>query len=163
MSARQMNRLLDIALFAGSVAAIGTGLLLLIEFHMGSGARATEFAGLSKAFWRNAHRFVALLLLPGLALHLWLHRRYIKHLLERLRERQPARLRRALWGQTLLLATALVVSVSGFAAWTALPYWMPTLRDPRHACIDIHNVAGLLLLVGLAHHIHRRWKSLVAG
>lgn len=138
-------------LLAATFLILGSGLFMFIAFHIGPGSVATEFAGISKNAWRDAHRIAAVLWMALIALHLYRH----TGVLQRLVTRFP---RRA--GQLLLLTLGGVVSITGLAAWCVLPHGVPSLAETRHAWIDVHNIAGLALLIGTIHHLGHRWRLL---
>lgn len=141
---------LNHALLAAAILAMTSGLVLFTQFHVGPGAHATVFAGVSKCAWRNVHSVAGILFALLLTYHLYLHAGVLKRLFTRVPRR---------WRQLLLLVLSCAVCLTGLAAWIALPHGVPALAHARHACIDVHNITGLLLLAGTVQHIRRRWHA----
>jgi len=160
MSKRELNYAVNVTLFLFGVAVLATGLVLFFEFHVGHGSRATEFAGLSKQWWRNMHRSAALVAFPGMLAHVWLHWTCIRGMLRGFARDAAAAIRHRLLHQGPLLVLSLIVPLTGFVAWMAFPHHIEAMRHTRHTWIDVHNIAGLALLIGLSVHIGHRWKKL---
>lgn len=163
MSKREPNHVVNIALFVSGLTVLASGLVLFFEFHVGHGACATAFAGWSKSCWRNIHRTAALIMFPTTVAHLWLHWPCVRGMLRGFRRSAADAIRHRLRHQGPLLILSMVVPVTGFIAWSAFPHHIETLRHARHTWIDVHNIAGLALLIGLAVHTGHRWKKLWTG
>lgn len=138
-------------LLLASLLVMATGLLLFTQFHIGPGAHATALAGISKAWWRDMHRAAAVLFLITLVHHLHIHWRPIRLLFTRL-----PRIR----GQLAMTLLSGVVIMTGLSAWFLFPahHYLHAPHSARHTCIDIHNISGLVLLVGSLLHLGRRWR-----
>ncbi len=65
-----------------SILVFGTGLVLLIEFHVGDGAHRPEFSGLSKGFWLDIHQAAVIGFLICFLAHI---QRHWKHVIRRRR------------------------------------------------------------------------------
>lgn len=142
---------LDLFTAIAGILAFGSGLLLFTQFHIGLGAMAIQFAGLSRATWANTHGMCCVFF-AVLTIHHCAHR---KTALVRLFTRFPHR-----FGQLYLLSLSCTVLITGLAAWFVPLYGSGGLHAARHVCVDIHNVSALLLLAGLALHVGRRWRRL---
>ena len=159
----RLNSWANLLALLSSVAVFATGLILLARFHVGAGALRLEWLGLSRLIWVNMHRIPAVLFLAVVIVHVVLHWRPIVLRLQRLWPARTGRITR--WDAVLYLGFS-VVALTGLAAWTLVP-GSPPLSGPaiptvllplRHRCIDIHNLAGVALLVAAAVHIHRHWN-----
>ncbi|HPO13477.1 MAG TPA: DUF4405 domain-containing protein [Candidatus Hydrogenedentes bacterium] len=142
---------LNRSLLLASIAILASGLLLFTQFHIGHGAHAIVFARISKAYWRDLHRVAALFFLFYSVHHLHIHWRIIKRHLARFK---------LLQGQVLLLFLFSIVLITGLIGWLVLPGGYNPEYTPRHLCIDIHNLTGIPLTLGLFLHLRRRWRLL---
>lgn len=163
MKHRHLNHMVNMLLLMSGLVVMATGLTLFFGFHVGHGAHATALAGWSKSWWCNIHRTAALIMFPTMVAHLWLHWACIRGMLRGFRRNAADAIRHRLRHQGPLLVLSMVVPVTGFIAWMAFPHHIETLRHARHTWIDVHNIAGLILLVGLAVHTCHRWRRLWTG
>ena len=136
------NRTLNKANFFVSVFVLGSGLILFIKFHVGTGAFRKEWLGLGKDFWMFMHQAAGALFFIGTILHIWAYRRYIIGVIRKWGEKLPAKLKSRIRWQILLLIMGIVVLWAGFFPWAAMPD--ATLEDAAyHYWIDIHARVGL--------------------
>jgi hypothetical protein len=66
-----------------TLAVFATGLVMLLEFHVGHGARARAFAGVPRDAWRQLHLVSGITFLLRIGTHLGSHRNYIQNVLKR--------------------------------------------------------------------------------
>ena len=122
-----------------------------------------QFLGRGKLFWMNIHRFSAVVFTLAALTHLGLHWKCLTGACKRYFARSPRRAARTDHEQAVMLMALVAVIVASFTAWFSLPDDIPTLAEERHHFIDLHNITGLLLLVGLPIHIKRRWARMFAS
>ena len=154
----RLNYRVDLFALATASVAFASGLVLLLEFHVGpEGATRHAGAGLSRLAWVNIHRSAAVALAAALAIHAALHWRGVA-----LRLRAP-RTSRAPLADLLLYLGFAVVALAAFAAWLIVP-GSPPLRGAlaagpppglRHAVIDVHNLSGMVALGAALVHLRR--------
>lgn len=158
-----LNLVIDALMLAASLLSFASGLVLLLRFHVGGGAFATEAMGLSRLWWLNLHRLPAVVVLATAAMHIALH---WKPLFARTTKamktcRHPGADRVMYWAFP-------VVAAAGFVAWfmdgsspMAGPAVLGYPSHARHAWIDVHNVAGVVALPVTLHHTLHRWNWMV--
>ena len=157
---KNINRNLNVFNLTISVLVFGTGLILLTQFHMGHGAYQKEWLGLGKSFWLIIHQFSAVGFLAGCVVHLQRHWKYITTVIKRWRNNLPGKFKSRTFLQVLLLVTTSVVLWAGFYPWLVMPG--ATLESAVfHGWIDLHARVGILVLIGMAVHIIRRWRRIV--
>lgn len=142
-----VNYWIDIAALVSALVVFSTGLILLTRFHMGP-HEADRLAGLglSRTAWINLHRWTAVVMTVSVAVHVGMHWRIA---VARVRSAFPRMPGKAPRSDPVLYFGFLVVTLAAFLAWLVLP------RPLHHAAIDIHNVAGLVLLTALVRHVRR--------
>jgi 2-oxoglutarate ferredoxin oxidoreductase subunit delta len=145
-----------------SIIVFGTGLILLIKFHMGFGAFQTEWLGITKSTWLLVHRVAAIGFLAGFVLHLATHLKYIKKIAERWRHTLPKKIKTKSKVQILLLILTIIVLAAGFLPWIVMP-GASLENDLYHGWIDIHIRVGIVFLTGLLVHILKRRKRVFAA
>jgi hypothetical protein len=73
--------------------------------------------------------------------------------------------------ELVLYATFGTVAVTGIAVWMFIsgsapiegPSSLGRLSHIRHQLVDVHNIAGLVMLGLTAHHVGHRWRAIVRG
>ena len=157
----RINRTLNILNLLISVVVFGTGLILFSQFHVGDGAYRKECLGLGKGFWLVIHQVSAIGFLIGFVVHILMHWKYIKMVAKRWRVNLSNRIKSTTREQILLLTAMLVVMWAGFYPWITMPG--ATLEvETYHNWIDVHNIVGLIYLLGITVHIIRRWRRMFA-
>lgn len=142
-----------------SAIVLGTGIILLIVFHMGGGAFRQEWLGIPKAFWLIVHQITAVMFSVGFILHLRIHWNYLKKIARRWRVNLPVKTKKKSKIQFLFLVITLVVLWAGFFPWLSIPE--ASLKNASfHWWIDIHNKVGVALLIGMIIHIRKRWNRI---
>lgn len=155
----RINRTLNILNLFVSIIVFGTGLILFTQFHVGDGAYRKEWLGHVKTFWLHIHQAAAITFSIGFAAHIQTHWKYIRMVVKRWRVDLSKRIKSTTREQILLLIATLVVMWAGFYPWITMPG--ATLAvETYHNWIDVHNVVGLILLLGIAIHIIRRWQRI---
>lgn len=157
---KNTSRRINLFNLATAAAVFGTGLLLFFQFHVGHGIEHQTFAGGSKILWVNLHRVAALAFVCGYACHIALHWTYITGIAGRWGSGLSQKMRKTIREQIALASVSILALTAGFYAWTALSGGMFHGTEQRHHWIDVHNIAGLALLIGLAIHIKRRWRRM---
>jgi len=153
MPRARINYWTDVAALAAAAAVFATGLVLLLEFHVGPHGHHRAYGwGLSKLAWMNLHRWGAVAMSAAVVAHAALHWRAM-----------AARLRRACRGLpgkatpsdlALYLGFA-IAAPAGFAAWLVVP------EPLHHFSIDVHNFSGLALLGAVVAHVRRHFRWLL--
>ncbi|MFA6450805.1 MAG: DUF4405 domain-containing protein [bacterium] len=153
MSKRNVtNRRLNIINIVSTAAVFGTGLILLIEFHVGGGGCREQFMNMSKSFWLTIHKAAAVMFFAGAAIHIALHRKYIKTIAGRWGAGLGRKLKARSIRQTLLFAASAVVIGTGFYLWAAYP-GAALNNEKFHHLLDVHNIIGLMMLISMSAHI----------
>jgi hypothetical protein len=153
----RVNRRLNILNLFIAILVFGTGLVLFVKFHVGDGAHRREWLGLGKVFWLVIHQASAIGFLIGFAIHIQMHWKYIRMVVKRWHVNLPRRLKSTTRNQILLLIATLVVMGAGFYPWIVMPG--ATLEvETYHNWIDVHNIVGIIFLIGVAMHTTRRWR-----
>jgi ferredoxin len=142
-----------------SIIVFGTGLILLIRFHIGFGAFRKEWLGVDKNNWLLIHQAAAIGFLIGFVLHLATHLKYLKNIAERWRHTLPKKTKSKSRAQILLLILTIIVLSTGFIPWIVMPD-VTLGNDLYHGWIDIHNRIGIVFLTGLLVHILKRRKRI---
>ena len=153
------NRRLNVLNLFSSILVFGTGLILFTQFHVGDGAHQKEWLGLGKIFWLIIHQASAIGFLIGLAAHAQLHWKYVKMVAKRWRVNLPQKTKSTTYEQILLLIAALVVIWSGFYPWITMPGASLDVKA-YHSWIDVHNMSGIVFLIGVAVHTTRRRRQM---
>ncbi len=155
---KERARRLNAANAVSAAAVFGTGLVLLTQFHVGGG-HVGGFLGCSKAIWLGLHKAAAILFTAGAAAHIALHRRYIGTVARKWGAGLSGKLKARTARQTLLFAASVVVVGVGFYLWAAYP-GAALDNEKFHHLLDVHNIVGLAMLIGLAAHITGRWRRM---
>ncbi len=153
------NRTLNILNLFISIFVFGTGLILFTQFHVGDGAYQKDWLGFGKGLWMGIHKASAIGFLIGFAVHVQLHWKYIKMVVKRWRVNLSPKIKSTTREQILLLTASLVVIGAGFYAWITMPGATLDIETYHH-WIDVHNIVGLMFLVGMVIHIVRRWQRI---
>lgn len=156
----KLNYWTDVGAFVFGLVVFVTGLVLLIEFHVGESVLRASAFGVSRLVWVNIHRLTAVLVLGAVVIHAALHWRAIVVRVNRACRNLPGRAGPA---DLTLYFGFLIEMLAGFVAWLALPGSPPLfgpvdpnhLQPVRHICIDVHNVTGLILLPAAVIHVRR--------
>lgn len=153
-------------LLGAALLTFGSGLVLLIAFHVNEGATRASALGLGRLAWLNLHRLPALATLVGLGVHGGVNWKAFTTKLRRISRRDGGR--RSVTDSLLCLAL-LTVALSGLAVWLLVggsaPLLGPAPLGPapgfRHHLVNVHNVAGLVALPCAVRHVGRRWRWMV--
>ncbi|HEY3283933.1 MAG TPA: DUF4405 domain-containing protein [Armatimonadota bacterium] len=161
MSRRELSRRANLLCLVTGAAALVSGLVILLSFHVGGHAAShPPVLGLGREDWLWLHRLVAALFVATLACHLWLHPRQLPRLvmppLTRGNGHGPGP---RLWQPLLLWLTA-ITSVAAFTAWLAPSTGGTMAGEARHHWVDLHILTSLPLLPALVLHTARRWRAL---
>jgi len=159
---KEINRRTNIFYLTVFLGVFGTGLVLFFEFHIGDGSMREMFLGVPKSVWLNIHRAMAIAFLTGFMIHIGLHWSYIINITKRWRVGLPKRIKTTSRHQLLLLIASIVVMGTSFYTWIILSLSESIYQksELHHHLIDLHNIVGLFLLLGLVIHIKRRWHRL---
>jgi hypothetical protein len=162
MQRRELNLLLDWALFVASFVTFSTGLVLLIWFHMGNGAFAIAALGHSKLFWLNLHRLSAAVVATVTVTHVGLHWRAFR---SRLTNIVTNRTRRPINSELIMYIAFFIAALTGLVAWSVMegssPLFGPAIigrtGSSRHPWIDTHHISSLVSLLLIVNHVGHRW------
>jgi len=147
---------------ASAAAVFGTGLVLFFEFHVGDGAWRESFLNVPKTAWLDMHRGVALIFLAGAAAHIAMHGKYAKTIARRWGGGLSAKLKARSIRQVFLFEASAVVTGTGLYLWTFHP-GAGLYGEGNHHILDVHNIIGLLMFVGVTAHIAGRWRRIFSA
>lgn len=158
---KETTRGINIFYLTVFLGVFGTGLVLFFKFHVGDGSMRGMFLGVPKPVWLNIHRAMAIAFLTCFTIHIGLHWSYITNIAKRWRVGLPKRIKTTSRHQLLLLIESIVVIGIGFYTWIILSLSGSVYQSSElhHHLIDLHNIAGLFLLLSLTIHIKRRWHQ----
>jgi hypothetical protein len=124
-------------------------------------------AGMYHATRRSAHEVAGVIVIPVLAVHLWLSRQWLREAFTRRGRTLPGEVQFNRRWNFAQIGVALVAIVTGLTAST---YVLPGLglRQPgRHFGGDLHSVSGTILIgmvgVHLGLHAHWIWSHIRGG
>lgn len=125
--------------------------LIILRYHGGE-AYETETMGINGHMWLQAHRIIALIVIPLITVHLWLHGYWIKRLFN---FKQKGK------GKNNDMNIALLV-VFIFCVITALISWFIFSGKPAAELLrEIHNKLGFALIFFFIIHLVNYFNWLV--
>lgn len=166
------NFWLDTVIFALFAVTAITGLLLWLVVPGGRDNQSLTFLTLIHHEWNEIHVWAGIGMLIGSVIHLILHWQWIACMAGRIFGKVAHQVRLNFWLDTLLLASFLLVNLSGLLVWFVLPaggfqggrnpfYNMTLLALTRQDWRDLHLWAGLTLIIILATHLALHWRWIV--
>jgi hypothetical protein len=142
-----MNYRADIITILPFLMMLATGVVIQAVYHFGHCPAEYPVLGIARTGWVSVHRLSSAASLACVAVHLYLHREYIRNVLVKKSSRRRAgKVRENFW----LLVIFTVTSLTGVVSWLFLA--APASR----AVIEIHDKLGLALVVLSIHHVAHR-------